>query len=70
MKSLKNLLIHVKDAEYFLQQVRLFVDLEPDEITQADLTDGRNELTNASNAIDDAMGEIDKLLAPDLEPNI
>lgn len=67
-KSLETLLTAIKDAQFMLQSALIQVDSVDPEIEgdwHVNLADSRSELSNASNAIDDAMGEIDVLLAPE-----
>lgn len=72
--KLDELLTAIKDAESHLGWVREQVlAIDPDDHESGDpavnLADARSELSNASNSIDDAMGLIDELLAPDPGPD-
>jgi hypothetical protein len=61
-EKLEKCAVAIQDARYFCGLAHEQVCL-----TQ-DLTCARSELSNASNAIDDAMGIIDELLAPEPGP--
>ena len=54
--------LQVSHAMSFLETVR---ELISGDVDGKDLQNARDELTNASNAIDDAMGIIDELLKPE-----
>ena len=51
----------IEDAEVFVRYAKANARL----LSGAGFDDARSELANASNAIDDAMGMIDELMAPE-----
>jgi hypothetical protein len=71
--KLNTLLLSIKDAVVFLEVAKVQVEaVDPDNPDSGDpavnLDDARSELTNASNAIDEAMGLVDELMRPEPGP--
>ena len=61
-EKVNKLVLAVGDVDVFIGIVKGLVSGDVD---GQNLIDARSELSNASNAIDDAMGLIDELMAPE-----